>query len=155
MRVLVTGSRNWTQVEPVRTLLADVAKTDSILLSSDSKLVSVEPNLLTLVAGGAHGADTICQQVGSELGYRVEVFQADWATYGKMAGNIRNTAMVMSGADLCLAFPLGISRGTRHCMEMATLKGIPVYEVQPRGDTFIVKLPNGKELDIVKLRADN
>ena len=41
-------------------------------------------------------------------------------------GHVRNHHMVSLGADLCLAFPLGESRGTRGCMAAAHKAGIPV-----------------------------
>ncbi|BBX09437.1 hypothetical protein MAIC_42400 [Mycolicibacterium aichiense] len=51
---------------------------------------------------------------------------ADWDQYGKAAGHIRNNHMVSLGADLCLPFPLGESRGTRGCMLAAQKAGIPM-----------------------------
>lgn len=56
-----------------------------------------------------------------------KVFYADWKTYGKAAGPIRNHAMVDSGADLCIAFPNDDSRGTKDCAEYADKHDIPVW----------------------------
>ena len=55
-------------------------------------------------------------------------YPADWNTHGKRAGFLRNSEMVASGADVCIAFPRGKSSGTRHCMREAEKAGIPVYE---------------------------
>lgn len=41
------------------------------------------------------------------------------------AGPKRNRHMVSLGADLCLAYPLGLSSGTRGCAAMALEAGIP------------------------------
>ena len=41
------------------------------------------------------------------------------------AGPRRNQHMVDLGADLCLAYPYGVSRGTRGCAAMAIKAGIP------------------------------
>lgn len=82
-----------------------------------------------LVHGGARGADTIAAQEFVELfGLRgtVEVHEAEWVTYGRYAGPRRNAEMVALGADVCLAFPLGASHGTRGCMALAEAAGIPV-----------------------------
>jgi hypothetical protein len=119
-RVLVTGSRNYDDKNTLFDALAD----------------QYEPGMI-VVHGGARGADTIaCEWVKKmqSLGYQVttEVHQADWYEYGKAAGPIRNEVMVDAGADVCLAFPLGESRGTRHCMSAAEKAGIPVINLGER-----------------------
>ena len=119
-RVLVTGSRNYDDKNTLFDALAD----------------QYEPGMI-VVHGGARGADTIaCEWVKKmqSLGYQVttEVHQADWYEYGKAAGLVRNEVMVDAGADVCLAFPLGESRGTRHCMSAAEKAGIPVINLGER-----------------------
>ena len=119
-RVLVTGSRNYDDKSNLFDALAD----------------QYEPGMI-VVHGGARGADTLaCEWVKEmqSLGYQVtaEVHPADWYEYGKAAGFIRNQEMVDAGADVCLAFPLGESRGTRHCMKAAKKAGIPVINFEER-----------------------
>lgn len=119
-RVLVTGSRNYDDKNTLFDALAD----------------QYEPGMI-VVHGGARGADTLaCEWVKKmqSLGYQVttEVHQADWYEYGKAAGPIRNQQMVDLGADVCLAFPLGGSPGTRHCMKAAKKAGIPVINFAER-----------------------
>lgn len=55
---------------------------------------------------------------------------ADWNTHGKAAGPIRNREMAQAGADLCLAFPLGESRGTWNCVNECKKAGIPVKVIE-------------------------
>lgn len=55
---------------------------------------------------------------------------ADWKTHGRAAGPIRNREMVELGADICLAFPMGASRGTRGCIALAQAAGIPTTVVE-------------------------
>lgn len=57
-----------------------------------------------------------------------EAHPAQWKTMGSAAGPLRNQEMVDAGADICLAFPLGESPGTRDCMRRARKAGIPVIE---------------------------
>lgn len=119
-RVLVTGSRNY----------ADKACVFGALDGA------YEPGL-TVVHGGARGADTLAGEWVQRMrtrGYPVveEVHPADWDKHGKPAGCIRNQEMVNLGADACLAFPLGESRGTRHCMKAAEKAGIPVINFGER-----------------------
>lgn len=73
---------------------------------------------LRVIHGAAPGADTLVDEEAERLGIRVKRFAANWATYGKPAGVIRNTAMVdylemcasKSHTVACVAFAGG--RGT-------------------------------------------
>lgn len=51
------------------------------------------------------------------------------------AGPRRNQKMVDLGADVCLAFPLGESKGTRDCMRRAKAAGIQVFNY---GDEYLL-----------------
>ena len=122
MRILVTGSRNYSdRLNLFNTLTA-------------AWMMNGEPESITVVHGGARGADTLSGEWVKVMRERnidatEEVHPADWDKYGKSAGPIRNQEMVNLGADLCLAFPLGESRGTRHCMSRAIDAGIPIVVV--------------------------
>lgn len=120
LRILVTGSRFWTDWATVRDALVEAAR--PWIKGNDTN----NGKHVTVVHGGARGADTIAGELAKVMGLNVEVHPADWDRYGKAAGHIRNTEMVNAGADVCLAFPLGESRGTRHCMRTAEKAGIPV-----------------------------
>lgn len=111
MRVLVTGSRDWTDARAVASVLGALDTMGG-------------PHVL--IHGACRGLDLMAAQVARRLGWTVESHPADWATHGKAAGPLRNQEMVNTGADICLAFPLPESRGTRDCMERARLAGIPV-----------------------------
>ena len=110
-RILVTGSRDWDDVEAMIEVLAPY---------------NITRDVKTLVHGGARGADAIAAEIALALGWYMEEYPADWETHGKAAGPIRNQQMVDLGADVCLAFPKGESRGTRHCMKAAEKAGIRV-----------------------------
>lgn len=112
MRVLVTGSRAWTDAERVYAELNAV----------------YEPGMV-VVHGAARGADRMASDWAKMRGVEEEPHHADWDRFGKRAGFIRNWEMVKAGADLCLAFPLGESRGTRSCMKLAQQQGIPLVVV--------------------------
>lgn len=114
-RVIVTGSRDLTDREPVWAALCN-ARWD---LGGGDFIV---------VHGGARGADRFAELWArrTDLYVESEIHRADWATHGRAAGPIRNAAMVAAGADLLLAFPMGPSPGTRGCIRMAQLAGIPI-----------------------------
>lgn len=113
MRILITGSRSWSDKHVIAKALHDAT-------------YRVSPRDVVVVHGGARGADALAGAVAHEWEFDVEVHPADWDRHGKSAGPRRNDAMVSLGADICLAFPLGESRGTRHCMAAAEKAGIPV-----------------------------
>lgn len=115
-RILITGSRHWDDEQAITDALLDVARD--------------QDRQLTVVHGGASGADNIAGVVAEELGMNVEVHPANWDKHGKAAGPIRNQHMVDLGADVCLAFPLPGGRGTKHCIMAASRAGIPVRVVR-------------------------
>lgn len=93
-----------------------------------SKLSSVCDKLLsnysevTIVSGGAVGADSLAERYASERGYGLVVFPVDWAC-GKGAGFARNRTMHQYISKFphrgCVAFWDGKSKGTTHSFELA------------------------------------
>lgn len=84
---------------------------------------------VTLVHGGAAGADTMAGEIWLSGKLPVEVHKAEWRAHGVYnphAGVGRNQKMVSLGADLCLAFIHNNSRGATDCAARAEKAGIPV-----------------------------
>jgi hypothetical protein len=115
-RILITGSRDWTD----RVVIQDALYETWVALG--------QPRDAILVQGEARGADKICKEVWNYWQFPVESHPADWSTYGRRAGTLRNEKMVALGATVCLAFPLPQSIGTFHCMRIARRAGIPVKD---------------------------
>jgi len=116
-RVLVTGSRVWSDSEAIHEAL--------------DREYERSPSGMIVVHGAARGADTIAWQWAMDMFYqrhlvKHEAHHADWDRYQLAAGHVRNAEMVKLGASVCLAFPLGDSRGTRGCMKLAERARIPV-----------------------------
>lgn len=117
-RVLVTGSRTWTDTATIRDALAGQW--------GDGTAV--------LVTGACpRGADRFAEQCWTAWGGRVERHPADWDRHGRSAGYRRNAAMVNRGADVCLAFVHGEARGTRHAADLAARAGIPTHRYDHGG----------------------
>lgn len=112
VRILVTGSRDWSSWDVMNKALAEAWAATGYELDA------------TLVHGDARGADRMAAEIWRSRGLPVEPHPADWSQ-GKVAGHWRNQAMVDLGARLCLAFMLPESRGTRDCVARAEVAGIP------------------------------
>lgn len=121
-RLLITGSRYFNDADLMHTAIRDAVST----------LRGFGFNHVVLVHGGARGADMLAAHIGRSMGLEIEAHPARWDVYGKAAGPVRNREMVELGADLMLAFPVGESRGTRGCMQLAREKGCAVINVTER-----------------------
>ena len=114
MRVLMCGSRDWIDPEPIRK--------------------AFERHQVTVcIHGGARGADTLAGREAALRGIPVAAFRAEWERYGRGAGPIRNQRMVDEGApELVIAFHSDIeeSRGTADMVRRAIQAGIPTEVIQ-------------------------
>lgn len=121
MRILITGSREWSDRAAIEDAIVKAARD-----------AGATPQSTVIVHGKARGADTIAADIGRRYGCLIEGHKADWDRWGKSAGHRRNGEMVAAGADICLAFLLPESVGTRDCIAQARKAGIPVI-VHERG----------------------
>ena len=124
MIVLVTGGRHYSGTG---------------LVSELCRLLIDEGPIDIVINGGARGADTIAKEWADDSDIACETMMADWDTFGKRAGSIRNQAMVdrvialkreqkLSDYDIvCVAAPGG--HGTADCVRRAQKAGIRVNEV--------------------------
>jgi len=81
---------------------------------------------IEIVSGGARGADTLGQQYAEERKYKLKLFPADWDKYGKSAGYKRNKKMAKY-AGICICFWDGISKGTKHMIDLANRYALILY----------------------------
>jgi hypothetical protein len=130
MRVLVTGSRDWS----------DPGIINKALIQAYSWWTEIDPwgTEFVVVHGAARGADTMadewaCTQAATEPRIKPESHPADWERYGNAAGHKRNQEMLDTGIDLVLAFQWSEkSPGTKGCVRMAKRMGIPVKQFKPK-----------------------
>jgi hypothetical protein len=116
-RVLVTGSRGWT---------------DRPTLCAALNKVEAEAGEPIAVVHGAcpTGADRMADEWAGLLGRRTERHPAQWDLYGRAAGFIRNADMVATRPDICLAFILDSSPGATDCADKAERVGIPTVRIE-------------------------
>lgn len=109
MRVLISGSRGWTDKQRIIDALDKLPKIDII------------------IQGGAKGADSIARDIAKERNIQCITYPALWNKYGRAAGMIRNQQMLDEGKpDIVLAFPKKTSIGTFGMMRIAKKAGITV-----------------------------
>lgn len=126
-RILVTGSRDWT----------DESMVTGVLLQAWARLG--KPDAPILVSGGCPtGADDIAERLWHYKGWPVERHTANWALFGRSAGPRRNKDMVDAGADYCCAFILNGSKGASFTLRLAKEAGIPFSQIlaENRGIDF-------------------
>jgi hypothetical protein len=111
MIVLVTGGRDYSDVNKIRETLDKVHK---------------EHHIQLLVHGCATGADTLAASWAIIRGIQPAGCPALWDFYGKPAGAIRNRAMLWIKPELCVAFPG--DDGTANMVGQARSAGIRVIE---------------------------
>jgi hypothetical protein len=134
VRLLVTGSRWWTDTKRLRASLDEIR-------------VEVGAGPITVVHGASRGADRIAGAWAQETpGVDEEAWPVtpeNWRRQGRSAGHQRNAWMVRLGADLCVAFCMPCTalrctdpkphptHGTRGCIQLAKAASIPVIERWP------------------------
>jgi hypothetical protein len=114
MRILVTGSRNYTSRKSIKDALERWTQ-------------GTAWRDITLVHGDCPtGADAIANSIAVQKGWKIERYPAQWHKHGKAAGPLRNGEMADAGADVCLAFPTADSKGTLDMIKKAKAADIPV-----------------------------
>jgi hypothetical protein len=107
MKIAIVGSRDYPHPQHV------------------TDYVNTLPLDTIIVSGGARGVDTWAEQAARRRGMTVIVFKADWKTFGKVAGFMRNREII-DAADSVTAFWDLYSPGTKHSISTAREKGKPV-----------------------------
>jgi hypothetical protein len=113
MRLIICGGRDFTD-----------AKSANEFISKITNHAWMKP--LTIIHGGAKGADAIAGAWAAANGCKCEVYKADWAGQGRAAGPIRNRRMIAEGKpDAVIALPGG--RGTQDMVKQAFAAGLVVH----------------------------
>ena len=132
MKILVCGSREWTDPGPIeRELRKYGARLPVVIHGANGGFTGLDRK------GPPIGADFIAGQVARALGYQVREYPVtpqDWAHHGRAAGPRRNAHMLEvehlrnDPIGLVLAFAVDFTRarGTNDMRKKARAKGIVV-----------------------------
>lgn len=113
MKIAIVGSRSFKDYE---------------LLKNEVEKFITENSLeeVTIVSGGAVGADTLAEQFAAEMGYKTVIFLPEYKKYGRGACHVRNTDIVET-SEVVFAFWDGISTGTKDSIDKAQNLNKPVF----------------------------
>jgi hypothetical protein len=128
--ILVTGDRNWS------------IDNEAQKITVWGALNGYRKHNPIVVHGAAKGVDRIADTHAHSLGYEVHPHPADWDTYHRAAGPIRNQEMLdQETPNLVLAFHDDIvsSKGTRDMVNRAVKLGIPIILHDSYGKRTVVK----------------
>ena len=121
-RVLVCGSRDWTDWRYIRDVITDYSHTRHIEV---------------IIEGDARGADRYAGRAAVELGIPLMIVPARWGKFGNSAGPRRNAEMLHKGKPtIVFAFhdELRLSKGTKHMCRISINASLPVTCYHHIGD---------------------
>lgn len=101
-----------------------------------SEFVRSLPSGCVVVSGGSGVVDLEAAASARARGLEVEEFLADWKSFGRSAGPLRNRALVSSGLSFLVCFlsdPSSPSRGSASAVREARKAGVPVFLFGPEG----------------------
>lgn len=123
--LLIAGSRTFNDLETFDKVTREVIGED---------------REITIVEGGAAGADSLAKDFANENGFPVMEFKPDWKKYGRAAGPKRNDAMVAfikENGGKALYFWDEESKGTKQCIASAKKNGVHVVVWSTKRNDFI------------------
>ena len=125
--VIITGGRDFDNYEMVKETLNYLFGALAVKLiagaCSQGTLTYTRPD-----GTQVFGADGLAERYAAEFGYDFTPYPADWKKHGRSAGPIRNSEMIKSGAEVCIGFWDGKSKGTFDMMTKANKAGLTVVE---------------------------
>lgn len=124
--IIIAGSRDFTDYKVVKSSLK------KFLIS---KQTFDKP---TIICGMARGADMQGYRLAKEFKLPLKEFPANWDSYGKRAGYIRNEQMAKyaqeNGNGVLFAFWDGKSKGTKWMIELAKRYNLEVHIFNFKGE---------------------
>lgn len=129
MRIIIAGSRDFNDYNKLK------SETLKIINELNFKDYNTKRKNVEIVSGTARGADQLGERFAKEYKLNLVKFPANWDSFGKRAGYLRNAEMskyAKQDAELgvLIAFWNQSSPGTKHMIDLATKDGLKVYVVK-------------------------
>jgi hypothetical protein len=132
MRVIIAGSREFNDYDLLskecNKIFCELAQQGCIPVS-----VNESRKFLEIISGTAKGADQLGERFAREYEIPLKKMSANWDLYGKSAGYKRNEQMALYAKEdngVLIAFWDGVSKGTKHMIDLANKHGLRVYVVK-------------------------
>ena len=127
IRIIIAGSRDFNDYIKLKEAMHDII--DGLNKNNENKLN------IKIISGTARGADKLGEKYANEYGYKVVRFIPDWNGLGKSAGYVRNAEMAKYAIEndnigVLVAFWDGVSKGTKHMIDLANKHGLEVHIVE-------------------------
>jgi len=128
MRVIIAGSREFGDYELLN------KECLRIFRELKSEGFNTDREVIEIISGGARGADSLGEIFGKAYGLKIKRFIPDWDGLGKRAGYVRNDEMAKfakqdSQLGVLIACWNGVSKGTKHMIDLANKQSLRVYIV--------------------------
>lgn len=136
-RIAIVGSRDFHDYKTLRQELVDFCFDIKYEGGFNGDWTPVYYNRyddITIISGGARGADTLAEKFANEFGFKKIILKPDWDLYGKRAGFVRN-AKIVDNCDILFAFQINKSKGTQHSINLAREKCKEVYVFEVEGES--------------------
>lgn len=114
--VIIAGGRDFENYEYMCEILNDLFYNST----------NFEKRAIKIISGMAKGADTFAIRYADEHNLTKILFPANWKLYPRVADFLRNEDMLSIATHL-IAFWDGKSSGTKHMIDIAQEKGIPIW----------------------------
>lgn len=111
VRLAIVGGRDFQDYELLKRSIDELCKLHEVV---------------TIVSGGATGADTLGERYAKEKGLNTIIHKPEWDRYGRSAGFRRNR-LIVKDSDVVAAFWDGASRGTKSTIDLAEEAGLELH----------------------------
>ena len=115
-KVIIAGGRDFDDYNYMSSELTELFENSAYFKGITIKIIS----------GMAKGADSLAIRYADEHKLTKVLFPANWKSYPRIAGFLRNEDMLSIATHL-IAFWDGKSSGTKDMIDIAQEKGIPVW----------------------------